>query len=90
MRRAETEGNLCHFSTDCKRRKPRLHVYTGCKQKLALIPATQSVEQLLHFAESEVGQLCILGVYLKNYIFAGMPLCSLVLGLISLTTCVDM
>ena len=39
------------------------------------MPATHRVERPLHFAESEADQLCILGVHLKNYTLAGMPLC---------------
>ena len=41
------------------------------------IPATQRLERPLHFAKSNADQLCTLGVYLKNYSLAGMPLCFL-------------
>ena len=81
MRCTETEGHLRHFYrfrviTDRRRCDPPLHAYTGLrKRKLALIPATQRVERPLHIAESEADQLCILGVYVKTYTLAGMPLC---------------
>ena len=42
--------------------------------KLTLISATQRVERLLHFSESEADQLCIIGVYLKNDTLAVLPM----------------
>ena len=66
------------------------YMFTQLVSEISSISITQRDERLLHFTESEADQLCILGVYLKYYALAGMPLCLLVKELISLITCVNM
>ena len=57
--------------------------------QVALIPVKHRAN-VLCILQSEADELCILDVYLKNYTLAVMPLCLQVLGLISITTCVNM